>query len=246
MARRTGRRPQVVWLPSDVNNRLGTAPSAATIGTESNHGILLLNSIPGTVGGAEVAVIPLVKDEPLNITATTSSLGDLEGSAYRLRRIVGKIFVLAQRTVTQVGAEGFNTLVTAGFIVLKTDEQGVPLATGASAYDVSNLDNIRDPWIWRRTWFVSDPNSVLDSGIGHNFLPGPSTNMEYGSVADGPHVDAKTARVIGDEERLFMVVTATSADGNNAQLLKSVGVFFDLRVLGSMRKQSGNRRNSSR
>lgn len=68
-----------------------------------------------------------------------------------------------------------------------------------------------------------------------------------GSLYTGPHVDQKTARVVGPEERLFLDVTATVLfDGAGAATTTGFLIHSNLRVLGSMRTQLGNRRNASR
>lgn len=63
---------------------------------------------------------------------------------------------------------------------------------------------------------------------------------------EGPHVDAKTARIVGPDQRLFLVVTNTIQGGSAAGGVSSCEVITDLRVLASMRSSQGNRRNASR
>lgn len=248
MARRT-KRPTVVWLPNDRQNRLGVAPSPAAAGTDSAILIAALG-IPAITGPVGVVVLPVVLDEPQGLTLAQTSLADVEGSAYRLRRIVGKIFIQpAQRAVIGINdASAF--VVTAGFIILRTDDVGNPLSLlTPTSYDPQSLDNIRDPWIWRRTWFLSNldgraARNVINpdertSAFAQDTLAGPG-------AIDGPHVDAKTARIVSDEERLFLVVSAVSLDGTAQGLDQLALIIADLRVLVSMRKQSGNRRNASR
>lgn len=84
------------------------------------------------------------------------------------------------------------------------------------------------------------------STTGSPTTVGPESNMEMGSVADGPHVDQKTARIVSSEERLFLTVSATVLTGSGGELVTSAFVNTDLRVLASMRTSSGNRGNASR
>lgn len=75
----------------------------------------------------------------------------------------------------------------------------------------------------------------------------PQTTAHYGSVADGPHIDAKTNRIIGPEQRLFFVAAAQafpigSSDYHNPGVVRC---YLDYRLLGSLMRAT-NRRNASR
>lgn len=240
MARRT-KRPTVVWLPLDLANRVGVAPGNANLETQNSLSIIAdIVGAPG--GGKSVTIQAVVRDEPALVAGAAETLSDLEGSAYRLRRIVGKIWCSTPQQAL-VGTEPSTIVVTAGFIILRVDANGTPLngllSPTANQYDPSALGEIRDPWIWRRSWILGNSLSgQTDTGF-------PPTNAQYGSIQDGPHVDAKTARVVSDEERLFLVTTAVGLNGTGQDQAAYV-VVTDLRVLASMRKQSGNRRNASR
>jgi len=229
----------------DRFNRTGATEGVGATSANAPASGHLQVIIPGGPGNAHTEVQPIVADTPLNpaLAGATNSLADLEQSAYRLRRIVGKIFIGAQQA-EGVGGSTANMLVTAGLIVLRVDSTGAPLNTITEDYSVNNLANIADPWIWRRSWVLTNiPQAVLSPGtpIAYEY------NTAAGSVADGPHVDAKTARIVGPEERLFLAVTGMSIDGNpNDQLNNRVFVDYDLRVLASMRSSQGNRRNASR
>lgn len=250
MARRRG--PGVVWLPQDVNNRLGTEPDTpASSGATPAYGIITLT--PPTFGAdpndGDTVIAALVKDEPQGVGASVAegSLSDIEGSAYRLRRIVGKIFVQSFQDAPVAG-QPTQFIVTIGLIVLRVGDDGQPLNSSTTlGYGPQRLDATRDPWIWRRTWRLANNSANAQSG---GILTSPPSNFApgaYGSVFDGPHCDAKTARVISDEERLFLVANALSLDGEEqSQDTGSLLVIWDLRVLATMRKQSGNRRNASR
>lgn len=75
----------------------------------------------------------------------------------------------------------------------------------------------------------------------------PTTTANYGSVADGPHIDAKTNRIIGPEQRLYFVAAAQSfpigsSDYHNPGVVRC---YLDYRLLGSLMRAT-NRRNASR
>lgn len=246
MARRR-RSPRVVWLPPDLNNRLGLAPGVATVTSDSAHFITALTGLPLGVS-PNTELVPLVRDENSggNAVNPAATLSDIESSSYRLRRIVGKVVILIGQGVATLGADPTLYQVTAGLIVLKVDNTGVATSLPASDYSVETIANADAPWIWRRSWVLCDNDGAAT--IGNN-TRAPRSNIEAygGGNADGSHVDQKTARTITHDERLFFVVTARGLDGNpqagNPGLVLVVG---DLRVLASMRTSVGNRGNSSR
>lgn len=233
MRRRT--KPRVVWLP--ISEEGSAIPSAATT-LLGNGGSV----ISGPTGNFSTELTPITFDAP-TATLTEASLADFEKSSYRLRRIVGKIFagVEAVEFTTAPAAIVFY----AGFIVLRVDGNGAPLSTAIN-YHPGIFENERDPWIWRRSWLLG--NRIVDAPTIVAF-PGFNTahggTWDYESVADGPHIDAKTARIISDEERLFLVTGAVAIGGQQGAFLNYSWV-ADLRVLASMKPSSGNRRNASR
>lgn len=245
------RKAKVVWLPPSTDGSIGDGTTAYQQAVATSA-----NSLTGTRNFLEFTV---VKDsqgqDPLSNTAT---LADIEQSGYRLRRIVGNIFVQIPPGPNIAGAGSGGpqlAMVTAGFIIRRVNpSNGVALATAASVAanfslsDPGMVDNIMDPWIWRRSWFLGDPNNLANI---NERVPPPSRNFGPdwpAGNAGGAHVDQKTARIVGPEERLFLDISATvmvedpDNPGNTFQLFATT----DLRVLASMRSSSGNRRNASR
>lgn len=242
MARRT-RRPAVVWLPCFPTTSF------------TNDGIALrvVHDISSAGNGRITSVHQLTIDNPaeqLIANADPATLSDFEGSAYRLRRIVGKCFVGINQA--DAAATGDPTIVycTAGFIVLRVDPlTGLPIGIAAADanYSPQAFGSERDPWIWRRSWMLgvsaANPSVVTTS----NATCWPPSNSFDGSVADGPHVDAKTARAVKDEERLFFVACTQFVEGlGQGETTRPVTWSLDYRLLASMYKSSGNRRNASR
>lgn len=252
--RRT-RKPRVVWLPCT------NSQSAATDLTSSWS----IASVPiaaadgGSGDPASLIEVPIVQDgiqsDPLG---ANSSLADIENSGYRLRRIVGKLYVFIAQTQDAFAEDLWG--VTAGFMVRKVDPAtGGSLATAASAttnfdlIDPSNIRNNGDPWIWQRSWMLSNYFTGLpltparDDTLAFMFHSGAGANYgrHYpGGNAEGPHVDQKTARIVGPEERLFLNVAAQPiiTDGIDTSLV----IIYNFRVLASMRSNIGNRRNATR
>lgn len=236
--RRTRRGPKVVWLPPDTTfNATNTALNSCGI----VNFILDAGSADGS--GIGLGEIPLVVDATPD--STTASLSDIENSGYRLRRIVGKIFV-ALVVPNPTGPGQQRVCVTAGIIVRRTTSAGE--VSAAAAFDPDTAmpcreENWTDPWIWRRSWLLSQREPDIDTFAIDNGEV--ATNYAHGPAAvDGPHVDQKTARIISQEERLFLSVSATGIVGSG--LKNAVRVVTDLRVLGTMRTSSGNRRNATR
>jgi len=232
-------KPRVIWIPPNDDHCIDNVTSQSGIKVFS---VDTSPKFPFTVGEAAVVV-----DAEPDTQAVTTSLADIASSAYRLRRIVGKIWVrMAQVDDSSI----VFAAVTAGLIIRRVDPvTGQSLAAnstnGAELTSPNELENYSDPWIWRRTWLIGNNASPARPATFPLF---PETN-EFFSALDGPHIDQKTARIIGPEERLFLdvgvrsnVTGAPSEDEIPAPVL----VIYDLRVLGSMRSSSGNRRNSSR
>jgi len=240
MARRNRGGPKVVWLPQTNAN------SIDSLGTNVSTIQLVEHDLTGaTLGLTITSVQPVIIDgETIDPLATTpQGLSDLENSGYRLRRIVGKIWCALETTAN--GAPG-AVICTAGFIILRTEPvNSAPLAPFAN-YNAQDIRNGGDPWIWRRSWLLKNGSTtaginpfVRNDGVG-------GSNYYVGGNADGPHVDQKTARLVGNEERLFLVTTTTNIAVGADQDSAIVNWAWDLRVLASMRNSVGNRRNASR
>lgn len=228
--------PRVVWLPAND----GFTPAAnPTVGISSFA--LDISMAAPTV----TAEIPLVIDSDDDPLSPTTSLSDMESSGYRLRRIVGKIWVAGDTSDDESNIEAIA--ITAGIIVRRINPAtGASLADGFSATGLTNpaeIQNWSDPWIWRRTWVLAGMQESLFEGV----LPRSNAGAQAGSALDGPHIDQKTARLVGPEERLFLNCSANVLfGGGQGELINSTRIIVETRVLASMRTSSGNRRNASR
>lgn len=241
----------------DLDNRLGVSPATASVGFQSATLIKIYTANPlgASPTTEEVAIVKdfagsaggLIAPGVADINAT---LADIEQSGYRLRRIVGKLGFSVLQGAAQALEDGSIFHVTAGFIIRRVNEFGQSMAIlgagapTAHAASTASLENTMDPWIWRRSWDISDNEHA---NIDPNVVSFPRSNYNYGAgIFDGPHVDAKTARVVGPEERLFLDVTIEGINGQAQGQPGAVLLIADLRVLASMRTNSGNRRNASR
>jgi len=239
MARRT-RGTRVAWLPNTNANSIDTLTTNESVYSAVVHDV---SGVQGAFVASQHGVV--IDGEGLDPLAAGVTLADVESSGYRLRRIVGKIWVGA-RQVDENVPPAF--ICTAAFIVLRVDPtSGLPLAIPGNYY-AGSIRQSGDPWIWRRSWVVGNFAATNASGgfaNGSSFNGGSNWGT-VGGVADGPHVDQKTARVVGPEERLFLTLNTTILEQGDPQLTGSVRYVWDLRVLGSMRSTTGNRRNASR
>lgn len=257
MARRFGRRrkPRVVWLPpvgTQVNSAL--QPGQQYSGGYTTGQLLLGANHNPTIS------FPLVTDSPdptmgggTLIAWQGQSLTEAQELGYRLRRIVGKVHVGLQAIQGQVPTRSGFCSITAGFIIRRVADNGNALAT-ADEVSTQAIQNLTDPWIWRRNWLIS--TGFIDPGGGdppqNIFALMPRNNvLGFGAGAvDAAHVDQKTARVVGPEERLFLDVSFTTGlqlEGQDeAEETVGVAIHYDLRVLATLRQNAGNRRNASR
>jgi len=235
MAFRRRRRRPVSWLP--IFNEQGRSYFKF-----AHDGV-------GPAGGQVTNFFPLTFDIPTEAIAgggAIQTLADYEQSGYLLQRVVGKFFASIGEYQDAQTPQAAAVIVGFGLMVLRVDANtGQPLAASTPInYSVLDNDNVRDPWIWRRTW-------MLSNGLGEDFAdPGdsgwsrfPSSNAEYGSAVDGPNVDTKgIKRRIGPEERLFAICSSESVFGDGSWHTRYV---FDWRTLATPIKMT-NRRNASR
>lgn len=235
MARFRRKSPRVVWLPQDP---FFSVDAATTAGSTV---MLVGDSVQGgDAGNSATVVVPVIRDASPNPLTAANTLADINESGYRLRRIVGKIWVFTDQVP---GEQPPAVVISAGFIILRTDPGAgnLPQNPTVAAYAANDIVNTESPWIWRRSWLAINFASTNDP---LTFQTPPLASG--GGNADGPHVDQKTARIVGPDERLFLVFTATTVRPSDPQSAAPLAYVYDLRILASMRSNVGNRRNASR
>jgi len=260
MARRTRRRkPRVVWLPTfgHATSAFGeVVGGAAGISGQLNFDTdeVIYDAFPVTFDQS-VDPAQAQAQQPVGGIYVPNLQDLVSGNEYRLRRIVGKIFIGVTSDETDDPAQQSALAdVAVGFIVARTDDDGAP-TTDFTEVNPLQHQSMEDPWIWRRRWILNPYGNVRQADLANNALdlPGfhmyPSTNAGYGSASDGPHIDQKTARVIHHQERLYCIVAVRQwtwgGDQQNAGM--QLSYLLDYRLLASLRPgSSGNRRNASR
>lgn len=241
--------PRVIWLPSTNANSIDGNHQPKTSNWQQFNLDIINPAVRGDFAAGEIS---LVIDDIQEPSTATTSLSDLYNSGYRLRRIVGNIFV----AMNQVANDTVKVVcVSAGLIVRQVNprtDNSIALETGVpESISTCEIDNISDPWIWRRSWVLTNALSSGPVPLASAFhTQGQTRNYgaQAGCVATSSHVDQKTARIVGPEHRLVLDVTmqALSDGGATEGAAASIGVLTDLRVLGSLRTSTGNRRNASR
>lgn len=246
--RRTNR---VNWLPTF---------GQTITGNEHSAGWHYQMVVAGNVPGFTIAGTALTFDEPRDddaATPATTSLADFIGSGYLLRRIVGKFHCETQLRGFEDGIPiGVNAVrVGLGFFVAREADQlpGIPIGN-LEDYNPLETDNMREPWIWRRTWILANASAKIrneyQASLGNDpytsgaYFQFPTSTAGYASVMDGPHLDAKTSRLINDDNRLWAVAAAhplpigSQADGEDVIL----NWILDYRLLGSIVSGGGRQR----
>lgn len=246
MARRRSS-PRVVWLPQDPFFSVDAA------GLDHCSVMAAFGVLENDIGNIDTIVAPVVRDATPNPLNAATTLADLYGSGYRLRRIVGKLW--AAFTIGPTPADATfpdEAVCIAGFIILRTDDAGLALqAATPGAYSPAIIENAEAPWIWRRAWHIHND----EARTAYQRLPGGvealssarfNNTSQMGGNADGAHIDQKTARVVGPDERLFLVLSTVNMSGGGQGLIRNIQYTWDVRVLASLRQNVGNRRNASR
>lgn len=254
---RRKRRTKYTWLPTIPTIR---DEDALISGRYLQFDI---GSFPDTT--PPTVIVPVIEDEPgETIAAGPGDLVNIIGTEYILKRIVGKLTVAVAGTIVRDNASIYipAVKVTCGFFVARADGNDQQRPVGApgvddafAEYGVSNARNIREPWMWRRSWVLSpsinlgytqDPaaNTVIYPGTpiagsssGRGF---PANNSAYGSIQDGPHVDVKSARRVSNDDRLWFVATVAPWPENLVDDTMTdpfqVLINLDCRYLGALRK----------
>lgn len=230
------RRTKFTWLPILGSPAIGEDdPRRANIRDVS---------VVVTGGEEDLILIPLLLDQPQesgDIAGT--SLVDIVGSEYFIKRIVGKFFCSYQQVIDDEVSIPQSVLVTAGFFIARADTglaNALPVGTddALNNYSPAAALNIREPWIWRRAWMLGNNRTVAVTTIQNPQWP--ERNTDYGSVMDGPHIDARTARRVRKEERLWFAVSAgrafSDAQEGTPTSPGNVNWLLDYRVLGALRK----------
>lgn len=190
----------------------------------------------------------LVPDQTQQISAHSAdfTLRDyVEGQDWFLDSIVGRIH---GQCFNGLGgfpptAEAWQAvLLKVGFFVAdaKEDETTVP-DNDPSEFDPLEVDNVRLPWIWQRSWILSPPGvagALEQAGIVTN----PTCTSIIPGLDAGCVIKTRTKRRIRKNQRIWFVASCVGYDP--AQLTVTgdpsrqpgIDIVADLRIVGQMRR----------
>jgi len=218
-------------------------PAGAEGDTSAARDVL---QIAGANGQTTISIIDWLPDFPgpeIIPGVQQTSMAMVQGNDYFIKRIVGKFFCSCEQSQADTIP---SVWVGAGFFVARSDDNdavGLPIGASTAALQVENYSPLRqennnEPWLWRRTWLLG--NNVGTTGLRGTDLY-PRTTADYHSVADGPHIDARTARRVHSDERLYFAVATRSYPLNDLTHQAGLNMqwMLECRVLGAMRKTRG-------
>lgn len=239
MAKRR-RREAVTWFPN-----IGTHPAEADAISSLAFTLTANNNTENITG-----VLPLTFDYPQegnDLDPTVDGLSEIIGSEYICKRIVGKLFAYAQG---DADTNNEAILFGAGIFVARADPITGP--NGANSpigrvneiddnYGPLSMDTTREPWMWRRTWILGNQTYATvraNAGLNARAAVYPYSTAGYGSMSDGPHVDVRVKRRVGQDDRLWLALSIRPYPLASTGLASPVDVkgLFDYRILGSLRK----------
>lgn len=233
---RRKRRNRATWFP--VNPTFFAEGGPALIPFETTFAFPQNVS----VGDTQIFPYPLTLDGTASVDLQDdgSSLRDyVEGQDYLLQRVVGKVWGGINFT-----ADDTDSLKEALFCIAlavlpnQSGTQGPDL--DPEEYNPFWAKNAQQPWIWRRTWRLTNPNvntydATTQVSVWTPQVTWPARTSGYTGLHEGGHLDSKVKRRITKEHRLYIVtgmMALNEADTGTTQW--SFG--YDLRILGSMRR----------
>lgn len=240
---RKRRKARSTWFPT-----IGTIWSNQDQSYYDSTFTTRLSAVPSDlVFGPQVEVFPVTPDQtalPTEQQATDAAgfsftLRDIvEGQSWMLDRIVGNIFLRCDVNASELPPTDAWAQIkaTVGFFIARSSDtdQGVP-DMELNAFDPAATDNIGNPWIWRNSWILANPQSTVVApalGISNNWNSPDWT---------GPRIDSKVKRRIRREHRLWMAVAAMGWDGTRGfvagETQPQLTVSADLRILGHLVRQ---------
>lgn len=204
------------------------------------------NFVPqGLADGPDTQVIPVTKDITLTQEQSANDTGytlrdAVEGQTFLLERLVGNLFLQVASDNTDINPNSWPYVRVAAAFFIARAEEGIPDLPDlfSDEYDILNVNNIQNPWIWRNQWILRNPDG---EGFGVSNVDFPQANALCTGF-QSPHFDTKVKRKIVREHRLWFAVSAIGWDGNSslqsgsAELQPYVRAHLDLRILGRMQR----------
>jgi len=185
--------------------------------------------------GSSIIIFPLIPDVPLEPGQINPNVpGQLSqqlGQEYHVQRILGTCSCSVAGLQNDPPTVIFPSilLATCGIFVARANDLqsagGVNTPIGSASfpelhenYGVGSATTVREPWMWRRSW-------IFGTSFGTDNTPAPGirpfasaldfqlmNNLSRGSLRDGPQVDVKSIRRIGNDERLWFTCQVQTLD----------------------------------
>lgn len=197
-----------------------------------------------SVGDTQIFPYPLTLDGTPSVSLQDdgSSLRDyVEGQDYLLQRVVGKVWAGIDFTAdSDDGVTEALACVALAVLPNQSGTQGPDL--DPEEYNPFWAQNAQQPWIWRRTWRLSNPNSnAYDSttqvSVWTPEVTWPARTSGYTGLHEGGHLDSKVKRRITKEHRLYIIAGLMALNESGSESTSTAWSFgYDLRILGSMRR----------
>jgi len=259
MARRLmRRRRRYTWLP----NLGGGSDVTLTRNTSGTSFIL-----PGVGPDPVYLIFPLTFDAPTEPADTVSdqNLGQIIQNEYVIERIVGTTIVTLAQAAEEAGVLGLNSavLVTQALFVARAEDESTsqdrPIGSSSNLeiwqhYSPQSPQNTREPFMWRRSWLLGAAGNFRNSsGALYTFADAlgatpdatsptltsfPNSNVMYGDVMSGPHIDVRSVRRVRQDERVWLITAAQNwpVDTTSNTAIRTIVGFHDTRILGQLRR----------
>lgn len=256
------RRRKVFWFPNPGTNGPGADVD------DDDYGLFLQLALAAGQSTSSTVITDLTFDRPIEEENADPALRlqSVVGGEYVLRRIVGNVFGSARLVTDGAATSGNCIMLTCGFFVARA-EDSTSEAAGASQpigaetaaelrenYSPGSLSTVREPWIWRKRWFLGQPGSIPTNSNASLFatsvlgtIAHPPTTTAYPSKHTDGSIDARTIRRVSNDNRLWFVASARNINDTNWLDTEAgpfvptrqgaganVAVHLDYRLLGHM------------
>lgn len=249
------RRRRGTWFPTIGTQR--QVPEDDPFGLTFRRMVLTIPTGDTGFDTPVVGVIPITLDEPQRPdeqSSDTHGIADFIGNEYIVSRIVGQCF--ASRTQIFAASGSSNAwpaiYLTCAFFVARAADgssivasDAVPVGftagEGVRLYSCQATDNIREPWMWRRSWLLGQGGArVQETRDQVDFILGawdtyPANNTLYPNMSDH-RVDIKSKRRVAQDERLWFAASATPTVNTEGNQNVTVEIALDLRIFGNIVK----------
>jgi len=254
MRRFRRRRKKVTWIPPN-----GTQITLAQVPDFNSTLFQWELTLNANASYSTIQILPFSPfDKPVEggdvgdagIGPGGSTLQDVVGNEYLVERIVGNHYGTVISSDSSGQSAVLGVVMALGIFVARADEtnQNQPIGPAIN-YNPFELGNSREPWMFRRTWLLSNHQRTFTdfatnfTGVERApttaFLDAPVWTTDYHGLRTGPFFDVKSKRRIRTDERLWGVLGMHLLPIlDDAALQGTIGMYAvtDMRILGALRR----------